>query len=201
MERSYIEILKKALEARMKEGGLPPRLEIPEGSEAIVRVIDIMENPWREGSKVYIVMNLEDGLQYRLPVNVAIDRILKDFNVKVGDYLLLKYLGSRSLASGKTVKRWSVGYLSSEDAEKLLKGKESSPPKAEVKEQPKQEEQKTPSDLELKGFIDSLISIYGFTTIHDLDHYFNKIKKYGITVDENLITRLGFKMVGDKIVK
>jgi len=201
MEKNYLEILKKALEARMKEGGLPPRLEIPEGSEAIVRVIDIIENPWGKGTKLYIVINLEDGLQYRLPANVAIDRLLRDFNVKVGDYLLLKYLGSRQLSSGKTLKRWNVGYLSSEEASKLLQS-EKQTSQEPLPEKVVEDKGKTEVfDDELRRFIESLIAIYGFATLHDLDHYFNKVKNYKITVDENLIKRLGFKMVGDKVVK
>jgi len=209
MEKSYIEILKKALEARMKEGSFPPKLELEEGEEALVRIIDILPNPWNPDRKIYVVMNLEDGLQYRLPINTAIYRILQETGSKVGDYLLLKYLGTTSTKTGKTVKRWSIGYLSSEEARKILGEREKL--EQEIKEAPSVEEKKHVeqearektklSEEDVKKFIESLVDIYGFATLKDLDYYLNKVKNLGVKVDEEYVKKLGFKVQGDKVVK
>ena len=209
MEKSYIEILKKALEARMKEGSFPPKLELEEGEEALVRIIDILPNPWNPDRKIYVVMNLEDGLQYRLPINTAIYRILQETGSKVGDYLLLKYLGTTSTKTGKTVKRWSIGYLSSEEARKILGEREKL--EQEIKEASSVEEKKHVeqearektklSEEDVKKFIESLVDIYGFATLKDLDYYLNKVKNLGVKVDEEYVKKLGFKVQGDKVVK
>jgi len=209
MEKSYIEALKKALEARMKEGSFPPKLELEEGEEALVRIIDILPNPWNPDRRIYIVINLEDGVQYRLPINTAIYRILQETGAKAGDYLLLKYLGTTTTKTGKTVKRWSVGYLSSEEANKILgerekieqkteetpQVEEKKPKESEAREKPKM------SEAEMKMFIESLIDIYGFATLKDIDYYLNKVKNLGIKVDEEFVKKLGFKVQGDKVVK
>jgi hypothetical protein len=209
MEKSYIEVLKKALEARMKEGSYPPKLELAEGEEALVRIIDILPNPWNPDRKIYVVVNLEDGLQYRLPINTAIYRILHETGAKTGDYLLLKYLGTTTTKTGKTVKRWSVGYLSSEEASKILGEREKAGQKTE--EAPHTEEKKPVepeprdrpkmSEAEIKMFIESLIDIYGFATLKDIDYYLNKVKNLGVKVDEEFVKKLGFKVKGDKVVK
>jgi len=203
MKEDYVEILKKALEVRMKEGGLPPKLEIKENEEAIVRIIDIVQNPWKPDSKIFIVQNLEDGLQYRLPVNIGIYRVLSESGAKIGDYLLLRYQGSVLTKSGRTVKRWSIGYLSAEEAKNIIQSyqkKEGQEEKEEAKEAPSEslDDQKK---NEIKQLISSLIKIYGFTTISDLDYYFNKIKNYNIQITKDFIESLGFKLQGDKIVK
>jgi hypothetical protein len=213
MEKSYIEILKKALEARMKEGSFPPKLEVAEGEEVLVRIVDILPSPWRPDTKIYIVYNLYDDLQYRLPINTAIYRILQDTGAKVGDYLLLKYLGTTTTKTGKTVKRWSVGYLSSEEASKILGEREKSETiivertaNHQVEKEKKHEESEARekpklSEEDIKKFIDSLIDIYGFATLKDLDYYLNKVKNLGVKVDEEYVKKLGFKVQGDKVVK
>ncbi|TDA41323.1 MAG: hypothetical protein DSO07_05255 [Thermoproteota archaeon] len=209
MEKSYLKALKEALEARMKEGGLPPRLELEENGEAIVRIADIIENPWRPGTKIYIVINLEDDLQYRLPVNAALYRILESTGAQIGDYLLLKYLGSASTKSGKTVKRWKVGYLSSEEASRII-GQSTQQGITHSTEQEKSEKKEpgpvsetppTMSKEEISKFIEAMIAIYGFATLKDIDYYLNKVKKLNISVDEKFIQELGFKLQGDKVVK
>jgi len=205
--------LKKALEARLKEGSFPPRLELEEGEEALVRIVDVLPNPWRSEMQIYIVVNLEDGLQYRLPTNTAIYRILKEVGAKPGDYLLLKYRGTATTKTGKTVKRWSIGYLSSEEASKLLKEMEQAKEQAEpVRAELQAREEVKPreaeareklkmSESEIKKFVESLIDIYGFATLKDLDYYLNKVKNLGIKVDEEFVKKLGFKLQGDKVVK
>jgi hypothetical protein len=201
----FLEVLRKALEARIKQGGIPPRLELKEGEEAIVRIIDVIDNPWRPQSKIYIVVNLEDGVQYRLPVNVGIQSILQEVNAKPGDYLLLRYLGSATTKSGRTIRRWAVGYLSSEEAQKLLSEVQSKQAQAQVKKQePKVERVDRPqivSEEELKKFIDGLISVYGSASVRDLDYYFNTVKKLGIAITPELLDRLGFKLEGDRVVR
>lgn len=213
MEKSYLDILKKALEARVKEGSFPPKLELEEGGEALVRIVDVLPNPWRSEMQIYIVVNLEDGLQYRLPTNTAIYRILKEVGAKPGDYLLLKYRGTVTTKAGKTVKRWSVGYMASEEASKLLKEKEQEElARAELQtreeEKPREvsreleaREKPKMSEAEIKKFVESLIDIYGFATLKDLDYYLNKVKNLGIKVDEEFVKKLGFRLQGDKVVK
>jgi hypothetical protein len=201
----FLDVLRRALEARIKQGGMPPRLELREGEEALVRIIDVVDNPWRAQSKIYIVVNLEDGVQYRLPVNVGIQSILQEVNAKPGDYLLLRYHGSTTTRSGRTVRRWSVGYLSSEEAQKLISEIQSKQAQAQAKKQElraeKVERPQIVSDEELKKFIDGLISVYGSASVRDLDYYFNTVKKLGIAITPELIDRLGFKLEGDKVVR
>jgi hypothetical protein len=201
MERSYIETLKKALEARMRQGALPPKLELPEEGEALVRIIDIVESPWKAGTKIYVVVNLEDGIQYRLPVSVVLNRMIADFNAKVGDYLLIKYRGMKEYESGKKVSLWNVGHLSAEEASKMIPS-----PLMQETESKVKTVMETPKDVkfnrdEAVKFIDSLIGVYGFITVRDLDHYFNKVKGWNVKIDEEFVKSLGFKLSGDKIVK
>jgi len=201
----FLEVLKKALEARIKQGGMPPRLDLKEGEEAIVRIIDVVDNPWRPQTKIYIVVNLEDGVQYRLPVNVGIQSILQEVNAKPGDYLLLRYLGSATTRSGRTVRRWAVGYLSAEEAQKLLSELQSKQQQVQAKKpEPRVEKVDRPqhvSEEELKKFIDGLISVYGSASVRDLDYYFNTVKKLGIAITPELLDRLGFKLEGDRVVR
>jgi len=205
MDETYLKALKEALEARMKEGGLPSKLSLEENQEVIVRIADIIDNPWRPGSKIYIVVNLADGVQYRLPVNAILYRILTQTGAKIGDYLLLKYLGASTTKSGRTVKRWKVGYLSSEEASRLTsQNMQQNIPQNEVKEANQESSSKTSTDMsreDIIKFIDTMISIYGFTSIKDIDYYLNKVKKLNITVDEKFIQDLGFNLRGDKVVK
>ena len=201
----FLDVLRRALEARIKQGGMPPRLDLKEGDEVIVRIIDVVDNPWRPQSKIYIVVNLEDGVQYRLPVNVGIQSILQEVSAKPGDYLLLRYLGSTTTRSGRTVRRWAVGYLSSEEAHKLLSEVQSRQAQGQAKKsEPRVEKVDRPqivSDEELKKFIDGLISVYGSASVRDLDYYFNTVKKLGIAITPELLDRLGFKLEGDKVVR
>jgi hypothetical protein len=178
-----------------------------------VRIVDVLPNPWRSEMQIYIVVNLEDGLQYRLPTNTAIYRILKEVGAKPGDYLLLKYRGTVTTKAGKTVKRWSVGYMASEEASKLLKEKEQeelarAELQAREEEKPREvsreleaREKPKMSEAEIKKFVESLIDIYGFATLKDLDYYLNKVKNLGIKVDEEFVKKLGFRLQGDKVVK
>jgi hypothetical protein len=201
----FMEVLRRALEARLKQGGMPPRLDLREGEEAIVRIVDVVDNPWRPQSKIYIAVNLEDGMQYRLPVNVGIQTILQEVNAKPGDYLLLRYLGSVTTKSGRNVRRWSVGYLTSEEAHKLLSEVQSKQSQVqEKKPEPKiekVEKQHQVSEEELKKFIEGLISVYGSASVKDLDYYFNTVKKLGIAITPELLDRLGFKIQGDRVVR
>jgi hypothetical protein len=203
--QEFIEVLRRALEARVKQGGMPPRLDLREGEEAIVRIVDVVDNPWRPQSKIYLVVNMEDGVQYRLPVNVGIQAILQEVNAKPGDYLLLRYLGSVTTRAGRTVRRWSVGHLSAEEAHKLLSELQSKHHQTqERKPEPKVERVEKPqqvSDEELKKFIDGLISVYGSASVKDLDYYFNTVKKLGVPITQELLDRLGFKIQGDRVVR
>jgi len=83
------ELLKKQLEAKVEETErLPERFVFQEGQELFCRIKRIVDNPWREGSKLYIVEDLESGKLYRLPTHRVLEQELE--GAKEGDIALIK---------------------------------------------------------------------------------------------------------------
>jgi hypothetical protein len=214
-EDKILEELKKILAQRVKTSSIPPKLSLNIGEEAIVRVVDVIENPWRPDRRIYIVYSLIDSQEYRLPSHASIERVLMSEQVKVGDYLLLRLDRVRNSGERKFY-AWSVGVLKAEEAMKILEETKSSaqiPEKStstETKTESKKEDEakkqteikeNTQSLEELKKYVEAMTELFGSITLADLDHYVNKIKKLNLKIDQEFVKSLGFSVEGDKIVK
>lgn len=222
-EDKIIEELKKALSQRVKSSSIPPKLSLNIGEEAIVRVIDVIENPWRSDRRIYIVYSLTDNQEYRLPSHASIERVLMSEQVKVGDYLLLRLDRVRNSGERKFY-AWSVGVLKAEEAMKIFEETKTSTSQAEKSastetkpesknESKKDSEEKKQAEIqqdsqennqaigELKKYIEAMSELFGSITLADLDHYANKIKRLNLKIDQEFVKSLGFVVEGDKIVK
>lgn len=205
MNENFIELLKEALRARLKTPSLPPKLNMEPHKEYILRLTGTIDNPFRPGTRFYTVINLEDGIEYRLPPNFQLEQILKD--AKTGDYILLIYYGSVQTSKQRTVKQYAGAILSSEEAEKLLQSTHSKSievkeeKKEEIKEEKKEEKkEETKKTDEVKKFIESLIEVYGSVKVSEVDYYINKVKKMNIEITPGFLESLGF-IVEDGRVK
>lgn len=117
-KEEFIELLKEALRARLKSPSLPPKLNMEENREYLLKLTGSIDNPFRPGTKFYTAINLEDSIEYRLPPNFQLEQILKD--AKSGDYILLVYLGPVKTSAGRTVKQYAGAILSEEEAQRLV---------------------------------------------------------------------------------
>lgn len=205
-DEKFKELLRKALRSRIQRLDLPPRLPMVKDEEYLVKIIDIVENPWNPNrGHLYIVTNLEDGETYRLPVNIILYRLLE--GAKPGDYALIKYLGSRELDDGRKVNRYEGAVLSADEAEKIinvLKEQVTKKQKAETLEVPKkslEKEEKEESALDKAANIArKLLEIYGKLTIEELNYYVNEIKKCNIELNEENLKKMGLVKKGDLVM-
>ena len=89
------EMLEKELEEKIADmESLPERFVFQEGQELFCKIKRIVDNPWREGSKLYIIEDLESGGIYRLPTHRVLESELDRAGAKEGDVALIKLVRS-----------------------------------------------------------------------------------------------------------
>jgi len=120
------EMLDKLLEElnkRKRSGRLPRRFRFREPGDSIVgQIITIASNPFKPDALQYHVKSLKDGVEYMLPSNVALNRLLEEEKAKVGDYVLVRYVGTapEPTTKGFFPKIYEVAVLPKEEAERIL---------------------------------------------------------------------------------
>ena len=89
------EMLEKELEEKIQEvERLPERYVFQEGQELFCKIKKIIDNPWREGGKIYIVEDLDTGGEYRLPTHRVLEQELEKAGAREGDIALIKLVRS-----------------------------------------------------------------------------------------------------------
>jgi len=143
--------------------------------------------------------------------------MLAEEGVKVGDYILVRYVGEVKSRRGRAVKSYEVAVLPSEEAAAPTPTPaQPAPPttpqtaptppptQAAVTSSPTATEEGEPKLggklEEIKKFVDELFSYYDSLTIEEFDYYLNTIKKWSID-PAIVIKELGLKVEGNKVTK
>jgi len=155
-----------ALKKRLKRGSYPPFWSPKEKGETLVgQVVAIRPSAWDQNVKTYEVKTF-DGEAYSTPNNAVLNRLLEESEIKIGDYIMIRFEGTMTTGRGRRAKDFSVAVLPREEAEEILK----SAPQAEEKPElpkPFRPEPPTPAPVEAKKipgevreFIDELFAFY-----------------------------------------
>jgi hypothetical protein len=113
------------LNKRKRSGRLPKRFRFKDPGDSIVgQIITIASNPFKQEALQYHVKSLKDGFEYMLPSNIALNRLLEEEKAKVGDYVLVRYVGTtpEPTAKGFFPKIYEVAVLPKEEAERIMGG-------------------------------------------------------------------------------
>jgi len=171
------EAIEEALKKRLKRGGYPPFWNPKEKGDTLVgQVTAIRPSVWDEKVNTYEVKTFS-GDSYSTPNNAVLNRLLGESEIKIGDYIMIRFEGTMTTGRGRKAKDFSVAVLSKDEAEKILKaGRESVKPLVpESVEEPAETESPKPLPLhlepqkkiefskvpdEVREFIDELFSFY-----------------------------------------
>jgi len=174
-------ILEEQLEKKIEETieGLPERFEFGEGTELFCEIVDVMKNPWREdGSKIYIVKNLDDGRLYRLPTHRVLDTELTSQNAEKGDIALIKLVSTYK----KTVESGEIRTVNVY--------------RAVIYKQSKKQE--TVSDKEVEEYVKDLMKLFNGRVPEDqFRHFIEEVRGWKV---EEVISKCGLKKEGSFVV-
>lgn len=171
-------LLEKKLEQRLEEEGvegLPPRYEFGEhGAELFAKIKKVMQNPWSPDRKLFIVENLDDGNEYRLPSHRVLENELINQGAQEGDLVLIKLIRTYERETGdgqtRTVNVYRAAVYRPED-----------------------------SDGTMEQYVNELFKLYNGKIPMDQFKYFIEevrgwkaeevIEKLGLKVEEGVVTR------------
>jgi len=154
------EILKSELKKRLRKGSFPPFWSPNNAGDTLVgQVVATRPSVWDEKIMVYEVKTF-NGETYSTPNNAVLNRLLKEFNVKVGDYIMIRYEGTIMTGRGRKAKDFSVAVLPKNEAEKILKAKRESIKPLIPQGEPTEEKPGNSVPAEVKDFIEELFSFY-----------------------------------------
>ena len=214
--------IEEILRKRLKKSSFP-QFWYPQkvGDEISGRIIRIRNSPWPSKTDydkfIYEVQPFQ-GEPVSLPLHAVLMRMLAEEGVKVGDYILVRYVGEVKSRGGRAVKSYEVAVLPSEEvaAAPTPTPAQPAPPttpqtaptppptQAAVTSPPAVAEEEKPKLggklEEIKKFVDELFSYYDSLTIEEFDYYLNTIKKWSID-PAIVIKELGLKVEGNKVTK
>jgi len=111
--------LEEELRKRMKRGSMHPFwYPETEGEEVSGRIHSIVASPWDRDGVLYTVELAVGGI-CTLPVNTTLYRVLEEEKVKVGDYIMARYVGTQTSRKGREVKIYEVGVVPGGEAPKF----------------------------------------------------------------------------------
>ena len=161
-----------ALEKRLKRGSYPPFWSPKEKGETLVgQVVAIRPSVWDQNVKTYEVKTF-DGEAYSTPNNAVLNRLLEESEIKIGDYIMIRFEGTMTTGRGRRAKDFSVAVMPWEEAEKIIKsgGERTKPFIPQVAEKPREVKVQVPKSerkiefvkvpREAREFIDELFSFY-----------------------------------------
>lgn len=206
-----LEELKERLRKKATTSSVPPKLSLKENEEFFGLITRIIKNPWNESQNFYIVVDLSDGAEYRLPNNVIIINRLGAENAGPGDLVYIKFLGQRKSQRGRTVNAYEIAVDKIDDATlislcqrlNILPPRSVAFPRAPWQEVSQQGAEKTTrsqkqqkENADFAAAVEAVKQLFQYfpdISREELEHYFYSVRKFTVDLDEVLKT-LGKKV-------
>ena len=123
------------------------------------QVVAIRPSVWDQNVKTYEVKTF-DGEAYSTPNNTVLNRLLEESEIKIGDYLMIRFEGTVTTGRGRKAKDFSVAVLPKNEAEKILRAKREGIKPLIPQGEPTEEKPGNSVPAEVKDFIEELFSFY-----------------------------------------
>ena len=120
-EQDISDALIEQLEKRKKSGAFPKKAKFDEEGDSVIGTITMIQPNFFNPEKTqYFIRSAKDQTEYSLPSNMVLIRLLEQQKAKVGDYVLVRYLGSNiSEKSGNPVKIFEASVVPEAEAAML----------------------------------------------------------------------------------
>jgi len=147
------------------------------------RIVNIRAIPRGAGGQDNIFeLETSEGKKWSIPSLTVLNQLFTEQRVGAGDYVLIKFEGTRPSKRGRSVQIFSLGKVSAEEAKELIEKPEKIEVpeiKPEIKEEPPKPAV-TPAVEEGKKFVSRLFEFYTEMGLEDLQR---KLGIRGIEVD------------------
>lgn len=197
-----IEILRQRLRESLKKGSYPPFWTPKEAGEEIAgQVVRIRPSVWNPQINIYEIKTFE-GESISTPNNAVLNRLLSESDVKIGDYIMIRYEGTVTTGKGRKAKDFSVSVIPKEEAEQILsqaKPPEPTPPQIKKSVVAKTLEVKPSIPDEVKDWAKELFKFYDEMPIEMFQRF---LEQRGYKYPAEVVAEAaGLRVEGGKVLK